>query len=95
MINTSNKSGVNEMQDLMTKTEIKDRAQLNLLDRGAGAFTWELEVNIEPLEQYRDVYNEEIDENELANFKAVYAEMEKQFDRMKKFLGWASFSGSN
>ena len=83
------------MQDLMTKTEIKDRAQLNLLDRGAGAFTWELEVNIEPLEQYRDVYHEEIDENELANCKAVYAEMEKQFDRMKKFFGWASFQGSH
>ena len=83
------------MTTLMTKQEIKDRAQLNLLDRGAGAFTWELEVNIEPLEQYRDVYHEEIDENELANGKAIYSEMEIQYDRMKKFFGWASFQGNH
>jgi len=83
------------MTALMTKTEIKDRAQLNLLAEGSGAFLFQIENNIEPLEKQRDIYKMEIDENELANLKAIYAEMEKQFDRMKKFFGWASFQGSN
>ena len=83
------------MTKLMNKTEIKDRAQLNLLNDGAGAFLFSMENNIEALERQRDVYKMEIDENELTNEKAIYAEMEKQFDRMKKFFGWESFQGSH
>ena len=82
------------MINLMSKQEIKDQAQLNLLNDGCGAFTFSLENNIEPLETWQRL-GEEIDENELANAKAIYAEMEKQFDRMKKFLGWPSFQGSH
>ena len=82
------------MTNLMSKQEIKDLAQLNLLNDGCGAFTFSLENNIEPLES-RLRRGEAIDENELANEKAIYAEMEKQFDRMKKFFGWDSFQGSH
>ena len=82
------------MINLMSKQEIKDQAQLNLLNDGCGAFTFSLENNIEPLETWQRL-GEEIDENELANEKAIYAEMEKQFDRMKKFFGWDSFQGSH
>ncbi len=82
------------MTDLMTKQEIKDQAQLNLLNDGAGAFLFVMENNIEPLEKWQR-WGEEIDENELANGKAIYSEMEKQFDRMKKFFGWASFQGNH
>ena len=82
------------MEKLMTRQEIKDRAQMNLLNDGAGAFLFEMENNIEPLETWQK-RGEEIDENELANYKAVYAEMEKQFDRMKKFFGWAYFVSSH
>jgi hypothetical protein len=82
------------MTDRMTKQEIKDQAQLNLLNDGAGAFLFVMENNIEPLEKWQRG-GEEIDENELANEKAIYSEMEKQFDRMKKFLGWASFQGNH
>ena len=82
------------MTDLMTKQEIKDQAQLNLLNDGAGAFIFVMENNIEPLEKWQR-WGEEIDENELANGKAIYSEMEKQFDRMKKFFGWASFQGNH
>ena len=83
------------MTNLLTKTEIKDRAQIHLLNDGAGAFTFVLENNIESLEFRRDKLEQEIDENELANEKAVYAEMEKQFDRMKKFFGWAVFQSNH
>ena len=82
------------MTDLMTKQEIKDQAQLNLLNDGAGAFLFVMENNIEPLAKWQR-WGEEIDENELANGKAIYSEMEKQFDRMKKFFGWASFQGNH
>ena len=82
------------MTDLMTKQEIKDQAQLNLLNDGAGAFLFVMENNIEPLEKWQR-WGEKIDENELANGKAIYSEMEKQFDRMKKFFGWASFQGNH
>ena len=82
------------MTDLMTKQENKDQAQLNLLNDGAGAFLFVMENNIEPLEKWQR-WGEEIDENELANGKAIYSEMEKQFDRMKKFFGWASFQGNH
>ena len=40
------------MTDLMTKQEIKDQAQLNLLNDGAGAFLFVMENNIEPLEKW-------------------------------------------
>jgi len=83
------------MENLMSKQEIKDQAQSMLLDSGAGAFTFVKENNIEPLEHRRDKMGEAIDENELTNEKAVYAEMEKQFDRMVKFFGFVSFSSSH
>ena len=41
------------MINLMSKQEIKDQAQLNLLNDGCGAFTFSLENNIEPLETWQ------------------------------------------
>ena len=82
------------MTKLMTKQEIKDEAQYHLLNDGSGSFIFVNENNIEPLETWKKL-GEEIDENELANHKAVYAEMEKQFDRMKKFFNWETFQGSH
>ena len=83
------------MTNLMTKQEIKDQAQSLLLNDGAGAFIFVHENCIEPLERDRDSYKMEIDENELANWKAVDVEMEKQFDRMIKFFGFVSFNSSH
>ena len=80
------------MTNLMTKQEIKDRAQIHLLNDGAGAFIFVMENNIESLEFRRDKLEQAIDENELANEKAIYAEMRKQFDRIVKFFGFASFT---
>ena len=82
------------MTKLMTKQEIKDQAQLNLLNDGDGAFLFSMENNIQPMEDA--IKNEApwADKNALTNEKAIYAEMEKQFDRMKKFFGWESFQGN-
>ena len=82
------------MQDLMTKTEIKQQAQYFILDNGDGAFIWVREDCVEPLETDKRI-GREFDENELANWKAIYAEMERQFDRMKKFFLYEGFQGSH
>ena len=82
------------MANLMTKQEIKDRAQSMLLDSGSGALTFAMDY-IESLETRRDKMGEAINENELTNEKAVYAEMGKQFDRMVKFFGFVSFTSSH
>ena len=82
------------MQSLMTKTEIKERAQYMLLNDGAGAFIFINENCIEPLENDERI-GQEFDANELENWKAVYAEMERQFDRMKKFFLFEGFQPSH
>ena len=84
------------MTKLMTKTEIKEQAQWQLLNNGAGAFLHLTEDAIEPIEQTMvpGSYGypptpEQI--TELENAKAIYAEMETQFERMKKFFLFEAF----
>ena len=88
------------MTKLMTKTEIKEQAQLNLLNDGAGAFLYLNENLIEPLESkmmpgaygYPPTPEDII---ELENSKAIYAEMDTQFERMKKFFLFESFTSNH
>jgi len=81
------------MTKLMTKTEIKEQAQWQLLNNGAGAFLYLQEDRIEPMEQRvsRGYSPTPEDIIELENTKAIYAEMETQFERMKKFFLFESF----
>ena len=88
------------MTKLMTKTEIKEQAQLNLLNDGAGAFLYLSEDTIDNLEKKMvpGSYGypptpEQI--TELENAKAIYTEMETQFERMKKFFLFESFTSSH
>ena len=88
------------MAKLMTKTEIKEQAQWQLLNYGDGAFLYLREDAIEPIENKMvpGSYSypptpEEI--TELENAKAIYAEMETQFERMKKFFLFESFQGNH
>ena len=88
------------MPKLMTKTEIKEQAQLNLLNDGAGAFLYLSEDTIDNLEKKMvpGSYGypptpEQI--TELENAKAIYTEMETQFERMKKFFLFESFTSSH
>ena len=88
------------MTKLMTKTEIKEQAQLKLLNDGAGAFSYLREDTIDRLESgmvpgsygYPPTPEDII---ELENSKAIYAEMETQFERMKKFFLFEAFQGSH
>jgi len=82
----------------MTKTEIKEEAQRRLLNDGAGAFLHLTEDEIEPLERQVEVYGQALtDENEieLKNAKAIIAEMDTQFERMKKFFLFPGFQSSH
>jgi len=88
------------MTKLMTKTEIKEQAQWQLLNNGAGAFLYLTEDTIEPIEKTMvpGSYGypptpEQI--TELENAKAIYAEMETQFERMKKFFLFEAFQGNH
>ena len=88
------------MTKLMTKTEIKEQAQWQLLNNGAGAFLNLSENCIEPLEKQQrpGAYGypptpEDI--IELENSKAIYAEMDTQFERMKKFFLFESFTSNH
>jgi len=88
------------MTKLMTKTEIKEQAQWKLLNNGAGAFLYLSEDTIDNLEKRMvpGSYGypptpEQI--TELENAKAIYAEMETQFERMKKFFLFEAFQGSH
>ena len=85
------------MTKLMTKTEIKEQAQWQLLNNGAGAFLYLQEDRIEPMEQRvsRGYSPTPEDIIELENTKAIYAEMETQFERMKKFFLFEAFQGSH
>ena len=88
------------MTTLMTKTEIKEQAQWQLLNNGDGAFLYLQEDTIERLEQkqkpgsygYPPTPEDII---ELENAKSIYAEMETQFERMKKFFLFEAFQGSH
>ena len=81
------------MTKLMTKTEIKEQAQWQLLNNGAGAFLYLTEDTIERLERQEEYGQPLTPENiiELENAKAIYAEMETQFERMKKFFLFEAF----
>ena len=85
------------MTKLMTKTEIKEQAQWQLLNNGAGAFLYLIEDRIEPLEKKgsRGYPTTPEDTIELANSKAIYAEMETQFERVKKFFLFESFTSNH
>lgn len=78
---------------LMTKTEIKEEAQRLLLNDGAGAFLHLTEDVMEPLEWQvkRGAPLTAEYEMELKNAQALEAEMDKQFNRMKKFFLYESF----
>ena len=88
------------MAKLMTKTEIKEQAQWQLLNNGAGAFLYLTEDTIERIENklvpgsygYPPTPEDII---ELENAKAIYAEMETQFERIKKFFLFEAFQGSH
>ena len=83
---------------LMTKTEIKEEAQLRLLNDGAGAFLHLTEDYIDNLEKRAEMYGQafaEEHEMELRNTEAVIAEMYTQFERMKKFFLFEGFQSNH
>ena len=83
---------------LMTKTEIKEEAQRRLLNDGAGAFLHITEGEIENLERKVTMYGQTLtgeDETELKNAQAVLAEMDTQFERMKKFFLFEGFQSNH
>ena len=82
--------------ELMTKTEIKLDAQLRLLNDGAGAFLHLTEDYIDNLERKVKMYGlTEEDKLELRNAQNVIAEMDRQFERMKKFFLFEGFQSSH
>ena len=84
--------------ELMTRTEIKEEAQLRLLNDGAGAFLHLTEDYIDNLEKRAEMYGQafaEEHEMELRNAKAVIAEMYTQFERMKKFFLFEGFQSNH
>jgi len=83
---------------LMTKTEIKEEAQRLLLNDGAGAFLHLTEDVMERLEKQVEMFGQALtdgDEMELRNAQAVIAEMDKQFERMKKFFLFEGFQSNH
>jgi hypothetical protein len=84
--------------ELMTKTEIKEDAQRRLLNDGAGAFLHLTEDVIDSLERQAKMYGQAFAEEhkmELRNAKTVIAEMDRQFERMKKFFLFEGFQSSH
>ena len=84
--------------ELMTRTEIKEEAQLRLLSDGAGAFLYLNEDVIDNLERQAQMYGQAFAEEhkmELRNAKTVIAEMDTQFERMKKFFLFEGFQSNH
>ena len=73
-----NKRG-NDGDTEMTRTEVKDAAQWNILT-GAAIEVFKLREEIEQAEQY----GHNVDDDQRATLK----EMEKQLDRIRKFFGF-------
>ena len=74
----------------MTRIEIKEEAQARILNDGAGAFLHLTEDHIDP-----GPWGATAETLELANAQAVMAEMDKQFDRLKKFFLFESFRSTH
>ena len=87
-----------ENTTLMTRTEIKEEAQRRLLNDGAGAFLQLNEDVIDNLtsrvEKYGQALTDE-QEIELKNAQNVIAEMDTQFERMKKFFMIEGFQSNH
>jgi hypothetical protein len=86
------------MTKLMNRTEIKEEAQRLLLNDGAGAFLHLNEDVMERLEKQVEMFGQALtDENEmeLKNAQAVIAEMDTQFERMKKFFLFEGFQSTH
>ena len=82
----------------MSKTEIKFDAQMRLLNDGAGAFLQLNEDVIDNLASRVEKYGQPLtdeQEIELKNAQNVIAEMDTQFERMKKFFMIENFRTSH
>ena len=81
----------------MTRIEIKEEAQARILNDGAGAFLYLTEDHIDTVTRRTTagILESQPDPLELANAQAVMAEMDKQFDRLKKFFLFESFRSTH